>query len=103
MEIELLYFEGCAHWIEARKLLSRVLRERVLPDDVTLVTVDSNEEAQRKHFIGSPSIRVNGTDVEPGAPDDGFNLECRLYWIDGKPVGVPSREWVEGAIARAQG
>ena len=103
MKIELLYFEGCPHWVEARALLSEVLADRALPDEVTLVTVGSNEEAQRRRFIGSPSIRVNGTDVEPGLPDGGFNLECRLYWIDGKPGGLPPREWVESAIARGEG
>ena len=103
MNIELLYFEGCAHWVEARKLLSEVLTEQALPDEVTLVTVDSNEEAQRQHFVGSPSIRVNGIDVEPDAPDEGFNMECRLYWIGGKPLGVPDREWIVAAIAEAAG
>ena len=103
MDIELLYFEGCPDWSEARKLLSEVLTEHALPDEVTLVKIDSNEEAQRRQFVGSPSIRVDGVDVEPGAATDGFNMECRLYWIDGKPVGLPSREWVEAAVVRAKG
>lgn len=103
MDIELLYFEGCPHWIEARKLLNEVLTEQALPDELMLVAVDSNEEAQRQHFMGSPSIRIDGRDVEPGVPAEGFNMECRLYWIDGKPRGVPSREWVAAAIAEAKG
>ena len=102
MEIELLYFDGCPHWVETRKLLTEVLAEHALPDEVTLINVGSNEEAQERRFIGSPSVRINGTDVEPGAPDDGFNLECRLYWIDGKPTGTPSREWIRTALVHAQ-
>jgi hypothetical protein len=103
MEIELLYFEGCPHWIETRKLLSETLEERGLPDDVTLVPVESNEDAQRHQFMGSPSVRINGVDVEPGILAVGFNMECRLYWIDGRAAGVPARKWVEDALEAAAG
>lgn len=101
MKIELLYFDGCPHWVETRQLLSRALRDASLPDDVDLVEIDTAEKAGLHHFMGSPSIRINGVDIEPGAPDDGFNIECRLYWINGKPAGVPAREWIEAALARA--
>ncbi len=101
MEIEILYFEGCPHGLEARKLVEETLAERGVSAKIKLVLVDSNEEAQRRRFLGSPTVRVDGVDVEPGAPDDGFNLECRLYWVEGKPVGIPTREWVEAAIGAA--
>ena len=98
MNIELLYFEGCPQWIETHKLVREVLEERGLPEDVTLVEVGSNEEAQRLRFLGSPSVHVNGVDVEPGIPAEGYNMECRLYWLDGKPTGVPTREWIVAAL-----
>jgi hypothetical protein len=25
-------------------------------------------------------------------------MECRLYWVDGKPSSLPPRAWIERAI-----
>ncbi len=100
MKIELLYFEDCPCWTDTRKLVEEVLAEKGIDAEIELVNVESNEQAQRVRFIGSPSLRVDGKDIEPGALQVGFNLECRLYWIDGKPVGVPKREWIEAALSK---
>ena len=71
-------------------------------EQVRLVKVESQQEAERLRFVGSPTVRVNGKDVELGIPSDGFGMECRLYWVDGRPTGSPPLQWIEDAIAAAR-
>ena len=101
MKIELLYFDGCPNWLNTRADAEDVLSTLGVGATIDLVKVASNERANELRFVGSPSLRVDGVDVEPDAPADGFNLECRLYWVDGRPVGSPPREWIEAAVRAA--
>ncbi len=101
MEIEVLYFDGCATWHAAVSDLQQVLSELGLEEEVRLVRVDSREEAERLRFLGSPTVRVNGKDVESSIASEGFGMECRLYWVDGKPTGSPPRLWIKDAINAA--
>ncbi len=102
MEIELLYFDHCATWqttlADLRQALSQVGRE----EQVRLVKVESQQEAKRLRFLGSPTVRVNGNDVEPGIPSDGFGMECRLYCVYGLLTGSPLLQWIDDAIVAAR-
>ena len=99
MDIELLYFDGCATWQVTLGDLRALLAEAGRDDEVRLVKVDSQEAAERVRFLGSPTVRVNGRDVESEVPDSGYGMECRIYWVDGRPAGTPPREWLARAIA----
>jgi hypothetical protein len=66
--------------------------------DVELVHVHTNEEAQALRFVGSPTVRIDGRDVDPDTPGEGYNLECRLYWVDGRPRAKPPRKWIADAM-----
>ena len=99
MDIELLYFDGCPNWRNTLADVRAVLAEAGRDDDVRLVSVDSQEAAERLRFLGSPTLRVNGLDVESGIPAEGYGMECRIYWVDGKPTGTPPREWLARAFA----
>ena len=101
MEIEVLYFDGCATWQAAVSDLEEVLSELGLQEEVRLVRVESREEAERLRFLGSPTVRVNGKDVESSIAGEGFGMECRLYWVDGKPRGSPPKLWIRDAIGAA--
>ena len=80
--------------------MQAVLAEHGVAEPVELVTVESADDAQRLRFPGSPTLRVDGRDVEPDPPSD-YSLECRIYWVDGRPVGVPTREWMVDAVSFA--
>lgn len=96
---ELLYFEGCPNHRAARELVERVAAERGLELDLRLVEVGSAEEARRLRFLGSPSVRVNGRDVEPGAAArESFVLACRVYRTESGFSGLPSEGWVRAAL-----
>ncbi len=99
MDVDLLYFDGCPNWRETLDELREVMRGLGLKDEVRLVKVASNEEAAQVRFPGSPTVRVNGRDVEPEEPPTEFRLDCRIYWVDGWATGKPKREWLVDALS----
>jgi len=99
MKIELLYFEGCPNHLPTLEMLREVLESLCREDQIHQVEVSTQAEAEAIRFVGSPSIRINGSDIEPWtrtAKD--FGLSCRTY-LDGSRRGaVPSRELLRRAI-----
>ena len=103
MRIELLWWEGCPSHPEALDELRRVLAEEGLdPTAVELREIETDEQAARESFPGSPTILVDGRDVVPGegAP---VSLTCRLYRLrDGRPSATPDPEDVRAAVQSAK-
>lgn len=100
--VEILYFDGCPNHEPARALVERVAAELGARPAIALVRVPDAETATRLRFLGSPTIRVNGVDIEPGA--DGrsdFVLACRIYPGEHGPSGQPDEDWVRKALAEA--
>lgn len=103
MTIELLYFDGCPSHESLLPRLRMLLDREGLGADVKLRRVESVEEAEQERFLGSPSVRVDGRDIEPGAEErDDFGIKCRLYRADGGLAGVPPDEWVVAALRMQQ-
>ena len=100
MRIELLYWEGCPSYPEALALLEAVLAERGVDADVELRRVDTDEEAQALGFPGSPTIRIDGRDVDAAGAAARPALTCRIYYLpDGRVSPIPSREQLEEALS----
>ena len=79
-KIEVLYFDGCPnhHAVVAR--LRELMTELGMDATVALTRIDSVEAAKRARFLGSPTLRIDGEDVEPAARSrTDFGLRCRLY------------------------
>ncbi len=95
LAIEIQVFEGCPHAEETLGLVSKIAARLMPGANVSRVEVDTQELATEIGFLGSPSIRVNGRDIEGRAGVGG--LSCRMY--DGS--GVPPEWMIETAIARA--
>jgi hypothetical protein len=99
MKVEFLFWEGCPSHPEARALLAEVLAERGLDAEVEEHEVTTTEEAERLAFPGSPTIRVDGRDVDPGGAGARPALTCRIYHRpDGRVSPVPTREQLEEAL-----
>ncbi len=99
MKIEVLYWDGCPSHPEALELLHAVLAERGLEATVELREVRTDEEAQTLRFPGSPTIRVDGRDVDAAGADARPALTCRIYYpADGPVSPIPSREQLEEAL-----
>ena len=70
-----------------------------------MIPVMSETDALSKRFIGSPTIRIDGVDVEgPEAETRGYGFGCRVYADDGRTTGWPSVAQIRQAleIARRQ-
>ena len=99
MKIELLYFDGCPNHAPAMEMLRETLDSLGLEDKVHNVEIHTQAEAEAIKFVGSPSIRINGSDIEPWARTaKTFGLSCRTYVHDSHQSGIPSREMVRGAL-----
>lgn len=95
--VELLFWEGCPSYPEARAMLDDVLAGRA---EVEMRQVHTQEEADELAFPGSPTIRIDGRDVdEEGAARARPALTCRIYHRpDGRISPIPSREQIEEAL-----
>jgi hypothetical protein len=99
MKIEVLYVPNCPNHAVALERLREILPSEIFQKHVNEVLVSDAEMAQSLKFPGSPTIRINGHDVEP-AEEATFGLICRLY-SDGS--GVPSQQKLRKAIEKAHG
>ena len=102
MKIEVLYFDGCPNHKPAVERVQQSLREEGVSAELVEVNVGDGSIAQQVGFLGSPSVRVNGLDVEPeaGAARE-YGMMCRTYSVDGRREGLPSREMLRQAIREA--
>jgi hypothetical protein len=99
MHVELLYWDGCPSHPEALQLLRDVLAERGLDVTVELREVHTDEEATALGFPGSPTVLVDGRDIDPAGAKAPPALTCRIYHLpDGRVSPVPSREQLEDAL-----
>jgi hypothetical protein len=99
MKIEVLYFDGCPNHKAAMERVRQVLAEEGLSAKVLEVNVSEPAIAQKVGFLGSPSIRVNGLDVEPEARRErAYGMMCRTYAVNGRREVLPSREMLRQAM-----
>jgi hypothetical protein len=103
VKVELLWWEGCPSYPEAVTDLERVLHEEGIRAPVELVEIESDEQARRERFPGSPTIRLDGADALPADPSEPFGLTCRVYRLrDGRPSATPDPEDLREAIRRTR-
>ncbi|GJL53005.1 MAG: hypothetical protein NPIRA02_01370 [Nitrospirales bacterium] len=103
MKIEVLYFDGCPSFPKAIDQVKRVLNEEGVDVAIEAVAVETHDEAVTHQFLGSPSIRVNGRDVEVQSRGrEDFGLKCRLYGNGSHLVGIPDTHLIREAIRESQ-
>lgn len=104
MNVALYYFDGCPSYQPALESLKTALRLEQWPDDVEMVRVANASDARRHRFIGSPTIRIDGVDVEgPDAEVRRYAFGCRVYTDGTGTAGWPSVEQIRHALHRALG
>ncbi len=98
MIVEVLYFEGCPNHAPVKELVRRTLEREKIQAEVQTIEVADEKTANSLRFLGSPSVRVDGVDIEPGRENDPSFYGCRTYTVEGKTTGVPPVEWLVAAL-----
>jgi hypothetical protein len=95
MRIDILFFRGCPNHMPTVSLVQEVVRDLGIQAIVQEVEVKEPTDAMRLRFLGSPTVQVEGRDIEPERWDDRqYALSCRMYGAS----GIPSRELVASAL-----
>ncbi len=86
MQVQVLYFAGCPNHETTARRAREVAGELGLDVHLEEVEVVSADDAERRRFLGSPSVHVNGIDIEPSArSSNAYGLACRTYHGEGVP------------------
>lgn len=96
--VRVFYFDGCPNHQPTVELAQAVIAELKVPAQVEEVEVRDIEDARRLRFLGSPSVQVDGVDIDPAARSQtDFAYGCRMYCGS----GVPPRSMLVAALRRA--
>jgi hypothetical protein len=101
MRVELLWWEGCPSYPQTRVDLGEALSSAGIEAEVEMVEIESDDQARRERFPGSPTIRIDGEDIFPPEEQEPFSLTCRVYRLrDGRPSPTPDPQDLREAIRR---
>lgn len=121
MKIELLYILDCPWCVKTKELIRESLKELKIKANVEEILIDTNEKARKYHFVGSPTIRIDGRDVQEevskgrclpceeiaehtqGATEfvkQECVCGCRIYFYKGKQYPYPPKEMIKEAIKK---
>lgn len=101
-EVELLWFADCANHPAARQMLEEAIGQIAPGTPIRDVDATDPGTAARLRFPGSPTIRIDGRDVDPTYVDpEDYTPRCRLYRTSEGLRGLPDRRWIEHALREA--
>lgn len=84
--VDILHFDGCPNTAPTVARVRAVAHRMGIEIDLRLVAVETVEAAMREHFLGSPTVRIDGVDIDAAAPArSDFGLSCRVYGREGTP------------------
>ena len=99
MRITFLYYEDCPSHEVALDRLRRVMAEEDVQAEVEIIKVETEEQAHHLRFVGSPTILVDGQDIDPPPFDAHYALTCRAYRLeDGRISPHPSPDMIRRAL-----
>ncbi len=97
--VELLYVDGCPGYEAMLPRLRELLGDSA---QLELRRITTPDEAQAERFLGSPTVRIDGEDVERGAGKrTDYGIKGRLYRTSDGQLRTPADEWVRGAMGAA--
>jgi hypothetical protein len=83
-------------------VVERVVDETGIPAEIEVVEVESDDDAETYRVLGSPTVLVDGRDVDPEPSSYGYyTADDRIYRTDRGPCGWPEAEWIRDALLRA--
>ncbi len=102
--VQLLWWRGCPSWEEALALLREEMESAgVDPQSLQVREIRTEGDAEDERFAGSPTIRIDGRDIQP-VSEEPIGLSCRVYRLrDGRPSPLPDRDDLRETLRRAIG
>jgi hypothetical protein len=102
VEIRFLYSEGCPSHHEAIQRLRKILDEEEIEAKIEVIRVETFEDAKRYRYPGSPTILIDGHDIDP-IPNLEYAPTCRAYRLeDGRISPLPSVSMIRKAVRAAK-
>jgi hypothetical protein len=94
---------GCPQRDAAIALVHRACAELGSTAEIRVIDIPDQQAAEQARFLGSPTIRVDGRDVEPDADRYAeYICSCRIYQSQHGLRGLPEEAWVRQALQDAQ-
>jgi len=98
MRIELLYYPECPSHARALELIRDALALEGIDAPIEVIRIDTQQEAEQYRFVGSPTIRIDGREVQP-QPHLPYRLTCRAFLHeDGRLSPLPSLATLRAAL-----
>ncbi len=102
MKITFLYFEDCPSHEATLARLRQVMAEEGIQAEIEIVKIETDEQAQSRRFVGSPTILIDGQDIDPLPADIQYALTCRAYRLEnGRISPLPSVDMIRRALRNA--
>ena len=122
MEIQLLYILDCPWCVKTKELIKEGLEELGVKAKVEEILIDTDEKAKKYNFVGSPTIRINGKDIQEEVSkkrclpceelvksteeiaefiEQECRCGCRTYFYKGKQYPYPPKEMIKEAIKKS--
>ncbi len=102
LKIRFLYSEDCPSHGEALQRLHRSMEAEGISAHIEILRVDTDEDAEKLKYVGSPTIIVNGRDIDPPETPH-YAVTCRAYRVeDGRVSPLPSEPMIRKALRKAK-
>lgn len=98
--VEILYTDECPFWKEVVKLIEEVNREFRTEATIKKVRIENEQDAKKLKFPGSPTVRINGVDIDPEAKESEGFIGCRIYRYENRVYEFPPKEMIKNAFQR---
>ncbi len=106
-KVDILYHEKCSHYPQAIERVKHVLSEEGIEAEINEIQITSEEEAQKYDFLGSPTIRIDGEDLESEEERQKGHTHtydtydsCRIYNYEGQLYMIPHKETIRLALRK---
>ncbi len=96
MKIELYHTDTCPSWKKALEVLNSTLRKMNINERIDVILVKTQKEAEKYKFVGSPTVKINGEDIDPMAKNfKKFSANmCRTFHYNRKFSDHPTEEMI---------
>ncbi len=103
VNIGILFIEGCPGLSSITDNIKDVIAEEAVDADITLFLIQTPEDARRLQFTGSPTVRINGKDIDSNKKTiKDYDLRSRHYYVNGKKLNYPSKSMIRDAIKKVK-